>query len=539
MLTRMSKSRLSGLLLVGALLIMASFKSVSAQQPAVYADPQGRFTAALPAGWEARPAEGHALFEKGGVKLYLMALAVNSPDAGIDAALAQISPGFNAQPVQNTTTPDGVWTMKAYMLADGSLYVAFGQTQSAVTYLIVFQAPSVPAFQAVGADQRPIVEGFRVGSTAAPAPEKVAAAPTVSLPTPTGPYKVGRMAFEWLDEAREDALTEDTSDRRAVIVWVYYPATPAPAAQVGTWLPGKWGELVGQAIGLRLDRLNVHAIPDAPIATDKPGYPVLIFSPGVGVIHASYTSLFEEIASHGYIVAAINHTHEASLTVFSDGRAVSTHPAAQDESMFFGLRLGDMQFAIARLESLNAERFGGKLDFARLGVFGHSEGGKVAAELCRLDSRCKAGINLDGALDDAEVARSGLAQPFMQIFSVLPTCEAMVGAGAPMTLEQCQAAAALYESGWQTLYTSSQAGYRLVIDGARHMSFTDIPFLVAAVPQLEPMLDGATIQAEHLWRITSDYTLAFFGKYLSGTESSLLDGPSADYPEVKFEHHKG
>ena len=40
------------------------------------------------------------------------------------------------------------------------------------------------------------------------------------------------------------------------------------------------------------------------------GYPAIVFSPGYGVPHALYTSLFEDLASHGFVVIALDHTYE-------------------------------------------------------------------------------------------------------------------------------------------------------------------------------------------------------------------------------------
>ena len=60
----------------------------------------------------------------------------------------------------------------------------------------------------------------------------------------------------------------------------------------------------------------------------------------------------------------------------------------------------DTGFALDQLERLNASdpsgRFLGRLDMQRVGVFGHSLGGATALLFCHDDSRCKAGIDVDG-----------------------------------------------------------------------------------------------------------------------------------------------
>ena len=81
---------------------------------------------------------------------------------------------------------------------------------------------------------------------------------------------------------------------------------------------------------------------------------------------------------------------------------------------------GDIAFVLDRLARLNASdssgKFTGRLDMTRVGVFGHSLGGAVAAQFCHEDSRCKAGIDIDGA-PHGSVIRDGLAQPFMFLLS--------------------------------------------------------------------------------------------------------------------------
>ena len=80
----------------------------------------------------------------------------------------------------------------------------------------------------------------------------------------------------------------------------------------------------------------------------------------------------------------------------------------------------DIAFVLDRLARLNASdssgKFGGRLDLTRVGVFGHSLGGAVAAQFCHEDFRCRAGIDIDGA-PYGSVIDAGLRQPFMFLLS--------------------------------------------------------------------------------------------------------------------------
>lgn len=69
--------------------------------------------------------------------------------------------------------------------------------------------------------------------------------------------------------------------------------------------------------------LRTHATQDATPSCAKSGCPLLTFSHGGGVDRSLYTAQYEELASHGYIVAAIAHTGSTHRVVFSDGRSAT------------------------------------------------------------------------------------------------------------------------------------------------------------------------------------------------------------------------
>jgi dienelactone hydrolase len=367
----------------------------------------------------------------------------------------------------------------------------------------------------------------------------------IALPTPTGPYAVGRTRVEWIDPARDEPFTPDSADQRELIVWVWYPAEPAPVAEGAVLLPGLWGDLVGDALGIDLDRINVHAIERAPVASEQPRYPVVLLSPGSGFIPAFYTTLAEELASHGFIVVGVNHTYNATVTVFADSRVVPAAPEAQpqptdiDEMRAAGeavteLHAADLAFDLDRLEALNLETglFQGRLDLSRLGIQGHSLGGAAAAELCRVDHRCDAGVNMDG-LFWGEAAETGVPVPVLLLMSEDRPC-AEVAQLEDVTVETCEELETLFAASWRTVREAAQPGSWLIIAGSRHGSYSDAPFLPAGAEILRALVGGATIEPDRMRRVTSDLLLAFFDRRLNGTPAPLLDGPSAAYPEVQF-----
>jgi dienelactone hydrolase len=345
----------------------------------------------------------------------------------------------------------------------------------------------------------------------------------VSLPAPTGPFAVGRTIYEWTDASRDEMLSDVEGERRSVVVWVWYPAEPSDAL-VAEYMPNGLGEIIEQSIGLPARLVQVPAQEDPPLAETDDAFPVLVFSHGSGSLLAVYSTLLSEIASHGYVVVGIQHPYNAMMTTFADGRAIPTSPEATKDNVQYWSE--DTAFVVDELEKLAAGtgKFGGRLDLARLGAFGHSFGGAASAEFCLDDERCVAGLNFDGSLS-GDVEKVGVTQPFMDVLSGT-TCEEVAAMGA-MTLEACLPMLAQYQVGWQKMFDASDAGYRLTIPGSRHGSFTDLPLLVSLAPMFA---DAATIAPERLVEISTQSTLAFFDRHLKGTNE-----PFPEFPEGTLE----
>ena len=366
----------------------------------------------------------------------------------------------------------------------------------------------------------------------------------IILPAPTGPQAVGRTSFEWIDRTRDEPFTDDPADRRDLVIWMWYPAEPMPDAERAAYLPGLWGDLIGDALGLDLDHVAVHAVADAPVASAQPRYPVVLLSPGSGFMSAFYTAIAEEVASHGFIVVGVNHTYNANVTVFADGRVVPAAPEAQPQPTDMDamraagetvteLHAADLAFMLDQLEALDNETgpFQGRLDLSRIGVLGHSLGGAAAAELCRVDRRCDAGVNMDG-LFWGEAAETGVPVPFLLLMAEHQPC-AEVAQLEGVPVELCAALDALFTESWQTVQETAAPGSWVIIDGSRHGSYSDAPFLPSGAEILRSLVGGATIEPERMWRVTSDLLLAFFNTHLLGNAAPVLDDPSSVYPEVQ------
>ncbi|QZL07881.1 hydrolase (plasmid) [Streptomyces sp. BHT-5-2] len=348
----------------------------------------------------------------------------------------------------------------------------------------------------------------------------------LTLPAPTGRYRVGTVDLHLRDATRADPWVPGNQPRE-LMVSLWYPATHTgryPAAR----LPNSQQVLPGGAI---LPTTAGHL--GAPVDRRAGKLPVLLYSPGLHGSRASGTSLVQDLASRGYLVVTIDHTHDASEVLFPGGRReVNTMPPGTHASHTIAVRAADTHFVINQLAALahghnpDVEHaplphgLAHAVNMHRIGMFGASLGGGAVPAAMHADSRIRAGANLDGQLFGSEVKKP-LDRPFL-LFSSQHHNRGTDGSWAQF---------------WKHLH-----GERLDLRlrGAEHNSFTDAEALLPQAPgaygytppQLVPIL--GTIAPDRAIEIQRRYLAAFFDKHLRDRHGHLLDGPSHRYPEVAF-----
>jgi predicted dienelactone hydrolase len=338
------------------------------------------------------------------------------------------------------------------------------------------------------------------------------------------------------------------------MVDVWYPAESsttdpvAPYIDVATFervlgVAGFRRQFEGATDVVREGRVETHARLGAPFARSLRNCPVLIFSPGGGMVKEEYSAQLEDLASHGYIVVAITHTYDGIVSVFPDGRTVVYDskrwpqiPSFEGENNLNQLEwhARDIRFVIDELVRMSQERdspsFAQHLDLTRIGAFGHSFGGIAAAHACQLDRRIRACVNQDGAearkpfrLD----ARGwGMDQPFMYItrdrerFSVPDEDLAEM----KITRQQYERLDALLNAARDAAFERTGSGsylVRLQFAATSHADFSDLP-LLGARDSSEAESRAAVLS------VIRSYTLAFFDQTLRRKRSSLLEGGIKD-----------
>ncbi|MDT7803898.1 MAG: hypothetical protein QOI78_7331 [Actinomycetota bacterium] len=362
------------------------------------------------------------------------------------------------------------------------------------------------------------------GLTVLPQPASAAATVALSLPAPTGPHRVGATVLDLKDPSRADPWVP-SDPARELMVTLWYPTD----VKHGSTIPYETreeseGYVAGKHIEdyLAPDSLSevpTHAYLDAPPAGRPHVLPLIVLSPGYTAQRSSVTSLAEDLASHGYVVAAIDHTYETYAIRFPDGRIATCAACAidDDQDTFFPKLLrvhaADVSFVLDRLTGPHPAWPGSRLiDASRIGMAGHSAGGAAALSTMLADSRVDAGVDLDGTTWN-QLPGTGLSRPFL-----------FLGTRAEHSPGQ--------DPTWDQDF-SRLTGWRrwLTVAGAVHSSFADYGAFADEIG----VDQGATTTGLRSIDITRRYVLAMFDQHLRHIRQPLLDSASSCYPEVAIE----
>lgn len=411
--------------------------------------------------------------------------------------------------------------------------------------------------------------------------------PMFETPAPSGTHGVGIADLHLVDPTREETMTDDPDDRRELMVRVWYPARIPDGAKPEPFLreveplhhilargmPYLPAPMLGH-----LKRILSHGYLEAPLADGRERFPVLVFSHGNSFYASQNGLLMEHLASHGYVVFSIEHPYQAAWVKFPDGRiakyrdnwnvAGDPDPARlrrEEETFYRALYADDYERYRQSLTQLIAgapgandglliwvadtaflldelartrggrhavlDRFDGRLDLERVGLFGMSYGGAVAGEFCSQDARCKAGLNMDGLQYGPTGTSIQIARPFMFLYADQRRAAAAridgVDASMPTPFQ-------MNDFAWRQ---AKHLAYSLTIEGATHLSFSDFAL---TSPGLRKTGMLGSIDPNVMRELLNDVVLAFFNQTLQGARERLLEGSLAQRPGVlEFERRDG
>jgi pimeloyl-ACP methyl ester carboxylesterase len=339
----------------------------------------------------------------------------------------------------------------------------------------------------------------------------VLAAAPFELPAPTGPSPIGTTS--WGVDA----------GGRQVGVHAWYPATPrgqitAPYLRDGAAEVRRFGAAIRGPLDQyeAIADVRTHARPDAEPAGGR--MPVLMFSHGYTAEPSAYTALLEDLASRGFVVMSVVHPYDAGETdrVFAEWKpedeTMAAITKAADEAEQLRLMRGYLS-AIPQTTAMTSRwvrdiravldrpkgALAASLDLTRVGVFGHSMGGVASAQFCLEDSRCRAGLNLDGIPQYGAVIDGQLKSPFLMVYSARP---GRVGASDVVY----RRAAPTY--------------YRVDVADTKHLDFSDMVFW----PTLYDRKITGPMAPERAMALTRAIVFEYFEQELNGRPSALLNG---------------
>lgn len=381
--------------------------------------------------------------------------------------------------------------------------------------------------------------------------------PVFRLPDPSGPYPLGIHDDYFVDSDHPETRTSGPNDYQGLSVQIWYPADTAGhaqptrywenAAQRSKIISRFWGGLPPFLFS-HFSLVRTHTTLNAPVSKAEREFPVLIFNHGALGLPSLHTALMEDLASHGYIAVSIGHPDYIPFFALPNGQTRAFDPSSEEiqskmkenanpevKEIFSRLTesndpveqrslyaqflekhprnqasvrrwAANISFAISQLARMNEGEgpFSQRMNLDQLGVLGVSFGGAAAVQACLNDGRLKAAINIDGP-QFGDVLDHGLARPTMFMDS-----------------EQLKHKNALF------LSAGDNPTHCVLIHNTTHQNFSDIGYWgLLFKKQMLGRIDPFRCQ-----QIQNAYVVAFFDRYLRGIETTLLDGPSPDYPEV-------
>ena len=340
----------------------------------------------------------------------------------------------------------------------------------------------------------------------------------------------GTRCIDITDESRKETLNNKGEDRR-ITVRFYYPGIEEEGKNKTEVLTegklkgfGKISDrtLYDQRVKL-YDGLGIKGGP----------YPLVLFSHGYGCFAEQNSDLCSFLAEHGYIVASISHTYEASETVFEDGTVVPYDksltwksfkpliPAIIDLLRVSFMKRKSPEEALdifdrhqLRYESFMTERVNEwakdssltirkiremnddpesflyqRIDLSKgVGATGHSFGGAAAYALCLYEDEISCGVNMDGGLF-GDFGEDVNHKPFLQILNK-----------------------GNYNVVTRSILYHDAPVHFMIFKDMKHIGFTDFKFLTrkkSMVGTSDPVKTMDTINEVHL---------AFFDRYLKQGE---------------------
>ncbi|ONI71327.1 hypothetical protein ALI144C_51270 [Actinosynnema sp. ALI-1.44] len=230
-------------------------------------------------------------------------------------------------------------------------------------------------------------------------PATATAATDAGLLRPGGKLPVGQRGYHLTDPTR--ASQWQPGQRQELMVSLWYPALPMgrpaeymTAAESAAAVRGLGLDLPDNA----LQRVKVHSRRNAPALPSSRGWPLVVLSPGMGNSRTTLTTMAEQLASQGFVVAGIDHAYEGGGVEFPGGRLLPCKPCGMKPQPDWGQVLSERTRDVKVVLDDLLTRRQVRIDQSRIGMAGHSAGGVATIQVLATDQRVKAGVSMDGPI---------------------------------------------------------------------------------------------------------------------------------------------
>lgn len=332
-----------------------------------------------------------------------------------------------------------------------------------------------------------------------------------AIPHRTGPHAVGTAKLKvW--------ATTEGGEVRSITTQLWYPADSTGLTSGYPFSSG-W-----------LSRLRhvtwAPAHHGAPLKPAKAKFPLITYVPDADGHHDDNTFTLANLASHGFVLAAIDDPFHNGAASGGAEAAVGENDALYEHRVRIGAKTASV--LLDALQGLRPEDPGGawagRLNLKQVGILGYAMGGAVAAQTTLVDDRYVVAARLDGSIaGEARVVRV----PYLLMLSDVPTptTDEPSAAGepreSPLKLGEFRRAhrqAALPES------------HVFEIAGTTREHFSDRLIF----PSRRLFWQRRLATYKRVRAIIDSYTVAFFSTYLQGAPHPLMCVRHSPYAEVHF-----
>jgi dienelactone hydrolase len=323
-------------------------------------------------------------------------------------------------------------------------------------------------------------------------------------------------------------------------IHVQVPGTQRRSARtiaVQLWYPTDTRETDTSALGWirRLAHLTwASAVHDAPLAQARTTFPLIAYVPNDDGRHDDNTFTLANLASHGFVLAALADPFRDAGVSAPPETADRTRSAAETTALLCAHRIRcGVNSASALLDGLEAlapdargATWAGRLDLARVGILGYALGGAVAAATSLVDPRYVVAANLDGnRRGQAELIKA----PYLLMLSDEDTAHAAGNEVSARTSEEKPRSSTYRHAQHQASLPHSHV---IEVADTRREHFSDrlvFPSWIASTQQRLPNF-------KRIRAIIDSYTVAFFRTYLQSAPHPLMCVRHSPYAEVRFVH---